>query len=62
MVENFSRLTEDAALPIYDEHSGNNSVKEIIIIEPRVKQRVLWVITFGSTHKIKLWEFRSAFT
>lgn len=62
MVENFSRLTEEAEVPIFDEHKGNNAVKEIIIIEPRVKQRVLWALTFGSTHKIKLWELKSAFT
>jgi len=37
MVENFSRLTEEAEVPIFDEHKGNNAVKEIIIIEPRVK-------------------------
>lgn len=34
----------------------------MIIIEPRKKKRVIYIVTFGAQHKIKLWEIKSAFT
>lgn len=55
------RLTEEAILPIFSE-SVNNTVKDMILIEPRKKQRVVWLLTFGGEHRIKLWELRSGYT
>lgn len=34
----------------------------MILIEPRKKNRTIYLITFGSKHRIKLWEIKSAFT
>lgn len=62
MFENSTQILDDGGFDVNAEQAKNNSVKDFIFIEPRRQKRIFWVITFGSEHKIKLWEVRSAFT
>lgn len=55
-------MSEEGTIEIYNESNRNNSVKDMILLEPRKKKRIIYVITFGAQHKIKLWEIKSAFT
>ncbi|KRX07003.1 WD40-repeat-containing domain [Pseudocohnilembus persalinus] len=62
MVENQNALSEEGHLQIYNEDLDNNTIQDMILIEPRKKNRTIYLITFGSKHRIKLWEIKSAFT
>lgn len=41
---------------------NNNSVKDMILIEPRKKSRVVWLVAFGGDHRIKLFELKGGYT
>lgn len=34
----------------------------MILIEPRKKSRVIWLLTFGREHRVKLWELKGGYT
>ena len=62
MVDNSNRLTDEGEVETFTEHLGNNSVRDLILLEPRKKRKTVWALTFGTNHKIKFWELRSTNT
>ena len=38
---------EDGDITIYKDGKGNNSVKDFILLEPRRKKKVIYIVTFG---------------
>ncbi|KAL4509136.1 hypothetical protein ABPG72_018067 [Tetrahymena utriculariae] len=59
--QNNIRLTEEAVIPVLTEQT-NNTIKDMILIEPRKKQRTVWILIFGGDHKIKLLELKSGYS
>jgi hypothetical protein len=62
LAENSHRVSEEAEIEIFSEHAGANTVKEIILLEPRRKRKIAWIVAFGTNHKIRLYEIKAAFT
>ncbi|EGR28738.1 hypothetical protein IMG5_169350 [Ichthyophthirius multifiliis] len=54
------RMCEEQVVSVLN-GGQNNAIKDIVIIEPRVKQRMALLLVFGYQHRIKLFELKSQF-
>lgn len=45
-------IVEEGSISNFREHITTNSVKEIILLEPRKKMSKVWVIAIGENNKL----------
>jgi hypothetical protein len=53
-------VVEEGSISNFREHITTNSVKEILLLEPRKKMSKVWIVAIGENNKLQLWECRRA--
>ncbi|CAD8153886.1 unnamed protein product [Paramecium pentaurelia] len=53
-------LVEEGSISNFRDLGVQNSVKDLIILEPRKKMSKIWVLAVGENNKLQLWEVRRA--
>jgi hypothetical protein len=53
-------LVEEGSISNFREHRTTNSVKDLLILEPRKKMSKVWLIAVGENNRLQLWECRRA--